>query len=400
VLRSVAGGGSFALRASLPRDSVSYSDNNLANGTYAYRLEVYNGAGSDQTVATLAIDVSAPVVAVATSEITVAGSVQSGSYLNTQVSAGSEQLKERQSGGKRSLRVSSLDHSWTIPGVVPAASVELYLRAYAPLNGEDEDFVFTYSVDDGAEQPAGMVVSGAAADAWTIPLPNTTNGTVVVRVVDSDRTAGNGGTDTVTIYEMHVTSGGSPADQPPAVGISDPAGDTTIVVGTMLTLSGTVTDEDTNLVAELFWTSSLDNDLGKSPSMDVMLSEGSHLVTAQVTDSAGQLGKDSVTVNVVAAGSELTATGIDSISRADLPAGVKVEITGTGFTGVPTVTFQNGSGPTPSAADVTLVDAWTLSATVSGKSGPRKSRDWDVVVTLANGVNAVCAGCLTITISP
>ena len=90
VMRSVDGG-VFALRANLPRNSVSYSDNNLANGTYAYKLELYNGAGTVQTAATPAIDVSAPVVAVATSEIPMTGSGLSVSYLDTQAPAGSAQ---------------------------------------------------------------------------------------------------------------------------------------------------------------------------------------------------------------------------------------------------------------------------------------------------------------------
>jgi hypothetical protein len=74
-----------------------------------------------------------------------------------------------------------------------------------------------------------------------------------------------------------------------------------------------------------------------------------------------------------------------------------VTITGTGFTDVPTVTFQNGSGPTPSATSVTLIDAKTLTAVVSGSSGgPKKLQTWDVVVTNPGGANAVCTDCLII----
>ena len=62
-----------------------------------------------------------------------------------------------------------------------------------------------------------------------------------------------------------------------------------------------------------------------------------------------------------------------------------------------TVTFQNGSGPTPSATNVTWIDAQTLTATVSGSSGgPPKPRYWDTVVDNPGGAGAVCAGCLVI----
>ncbi len=557
IMRSVDGG-VFALRANLPRNSVSYSDNNLANGAYAYKLELYNGAGTVQTPATPAIDVSAPVVAVATSELTSAGSVLSGSYLDTQVAAGSEQLKERHSGGKPSRRVSSLDHSWTIPGVAPSATVALYLRASAPFNADDEDFVFTYTVNGGSPQPIGTLQNGTGTQTWAIALPNDTDGTVVVQVVDTDHTAGNGGTDTVTVYEIHVTSAGSLGDLPPEVAITEPAGGTTIPVGTELVFSATVTDEDTNLAAGLSWNSSIQGPLGSSASVAPTLTlEGAHVVTASVMDTASQLGADSVTVmvlpldgtaptitapgavgaeatgpgtavalgtptvsddidpspsvtndapesfglgltvvtwtatdasgnsasdtqnvtvsdtaapaiallgdnpasvvvgafytdagataadrvdgnvtggiatgglpldtsaagarsvtysvtdlagntgqasrtvNVLEAGSVLSVTGVSpgSISRGALPGGVSVTITGTGFSAGATVTFLNGSGPTPSASGVTLIDAGTLEVTVTGKSGPRKPRVWDVVVTLPGGMNAACADCLTI----
>ena len=155
VLRS-ENGGDYALRASLPRDSEFYSDNNLANGTYEYMLELYNGKGEVRTTATPAISVTAPVVAVATSEISMTGSVQSGSYLDTQASAGSEQIREQHQGGKPSRRVSELDHRWTIPGVVPSATVELYLRASAPSNGAQRTDPLTeeiYELADAGRTP-------------------------------------------------------------------------------------------------------------------------------------------------------------------------------------------------------------------------------------------------------
>ncbi|MCH8038167.1 MAG: HYR domain-containing protein, partial [Proteobacteria bacterium] len=401
----------------------------------------------------------------------------SGSYLDTQAPPVSERLSEQHSGGKPSRRVSSLDHRWTIPGVVPSATVELYLRASAPSNGDDEDFDFTYSIDGGPEVPIGTLLNGGGTQDWTKSLPNDTDGTVVVRVVDTDRTAGNGGTDAVTVYEIHVTSAGSLGDLPPEVAITEPAGGTTIPVGTELVFSATVTDEDTNLAATTSWNSSLDGALGGPASIAVTLSQGTHVVTASVMDSASQPGSDSVSVlvlppdttppvitapadvtaeatgsatvvalgtptvsddidpspdvsndapasfplgltvvtwtatdasdnttsdtqevTVVETGTALSVTGVspNEIVRTSLSGGVLVRITGNGFTASATVTFLNGSGPTPSASSVTLIDAGTLEVTVTGKSGPRKPRVWDVVVTLPGGVNAACAGCLTI----
>ena len=61
-------------------------------------------------------------------------------------------------------------------------------------------------------------------------------------------------------------------------------------------------------------------------------------------------------------------------------------------TAASTVMFHNGSGPTPSATSVPMIDAEALTTVVSGNSGgPRKPRFWDVVVTLANEVNHATA---------
>ena len=61
-------------------------------------------------------------------------------------------------------------------------------------------------------------------------------------------------------------------------------------------------------------------------------------------------------------------------------------------TAAPTVTFQNGSGLAPSATSVPMIDAETLTVEVSGNNGgARKPRYWDVVVTLANGVDNATA---------
>ncbi len=116
-----------------------------------------------------------------------------------------------------------------------------------------------------------------------------------------------------------------------------------------------------------------------------------------MSDAAGNEGQATRTVNVVEAGSVLTVTNIDPISRGSLPGGATLTITGTGFVDPSTVTFLNGSGPTPNASNVTWGNAQTLTAEVSGKSGPRKARSFDVVVTSPDGTNAVCVGCLKIT---
>jgi hypothetical protein len=303
VLRSSNGGASFGNVATLPANSEHYSDNNLGNGSYIYKLELFNSAGTTPSNITDPIEVAAPTVAVATSESTGLGSIASGSYLDTQTVAGSETLQEQHSGGKPNNRQSYLDHSWYVTGVVPGASIELYLSASAPANGELDDFVFTYSVDGGPPNLIGTVVNGTA-QAFTVALDPTTGGTVEVNVVDSDPdTRGARNTDSVTIHEISITSAGDPGEQAPVVEIVAPADGTAVPGGTELVLEATADDfEDGDVSAGISWSSDVDGYLGTGPNQPATLSGGTpavtHLVTASVTDSASNTSMTSILVHV------------------------------------------------------------------------------------------------------
>ncbi len=85
---------------------------------------------------------------------------------------------------------------------------------------------------------------------------------------------------------------------------------------------------------------------------------------------------------------EVTVSSIDPNS-ALAGSVVPVTITGSGFAADMGVSFENGSGPRPTASNVSVIDANTITATVSVKSGGGGSaRVWDVRVgsgVLADG---------------
>lgn len=86
---------------------------------------------------------------------------------------------------------------------------------------------------------------------------------------------------------------------PPVVEIVQPDADPEVVEGTVLTFVGTATDEEQNdISASLTWASSLDGELGTGPTVSELLSQGTHDVTATVTDSDGLEGEATVTVTV------------------------------------------------------------------------------------------------------
>ncbi len=76
-------------------------------------------------------------------------------------------------------------------------------------SGEGDEFVFAYSTDDANYTDMLTVTKTIDDDGYqTFALPADTNGTVYVRVIDTDQTPGNNVLDTIFIDEMFVRSSG------------------------------------------------------------------------------------------------------------------------------------------------------------------------------------------------
>jgi hypothetical protein len=97
---------------------------------------------------------------------------------------------------------------------------------------------------------------------------------------------------------------------PPTVTITAPADGSSFTAGSSISFAGTASDaEDGDLTASLNWVSDIDGAIGSGGSFSAGLSDGTHLITADVTDSGSLLGSDSITVTVSAA-STTTFTNI------------------------------------------------------------------------------------------
>jgi subtilisin family serine protease len=96
--------------------------------------------------------------------------------------------------------------------------------------------------------------------------------------------------------------GGGGGNTAPVVTITSPADGASFDSGTSISFAGTATDEGGDLAGQLKWTSSRDGPIGTGASFDAVLSDGSHTVTAEVTDSGGLTGSASITITVVAGG--------------------------------------------------------------------------------------------------
>jgi PKD repeat protein len=125
-------------------------------------------------------------------------------------------------------------------------------------------------------------------------------------------------------------------------------------------------------------------------------SDGTYTVTLTVTNDSSATDSESQYASV----SPSTTFAVDSITPNSVSAGssVDVTITRSGFESGTDVALENGSGPTPSVSNTTVVDGTEITATISTKSGgPPRNRVWDVRVTNPDGTSDVLADGCTVT---
>jgi len=114
----------------------------------------------------------------------------------------------------------------------------------------------------------------------------------------------------------------------PAVTITAPADGTTVDEGTAVTFTGTAIDApDGDISADLAWESTIDGPIGTGATFDVVLSPGTHTITASVTDSHGNTGTASITVTVNPLPPVVTIT--EPADGTEVDEGATVVFTGT-----------------------------------------------------------------------
>jgi hypothetical protein len=85
---------------------------------------------------------------------------------------------------------------------------------------------------------------------------------------------------------------------PPVVSITSPANGSSATQGSPVAFSGSATDsEDGDLTASLSWESDLDGSIGSGAGFSILvLSAGTHTITASLTDAHGAPGSDQITL--------------------------------------------------------------------------------------------------------
>ena len=186
-------------------------------GNYTVSLTVTDSDGATG-VTSANISVTEPpdfVDYTANGQIAVSGTV-TGSFTDTQTdNSVSQSVRERLSGGKKQNRYSFLEHKWTFQ-VSPSAGFVFNLNAWSSGSSDGDSFVFAWSSNDSNYTDFLTINSTNQGTTQAVVLPITLNGTVYIRVRDSDRTALNTNLDTVYDDHMYIHSETAPGSPPVA----------------------------------------------------------------------------------------------------------------------------------------------------------------------------------------
>lgn len=89
-------------------------------------------------------------------------------------------------------------------------------------------------------------------------------------------------------------------NQPPVVSIANPTDGSSYTINDTVVLTGTATDaEDGDISTNVDWTSNIEGALGTGESLSVTgLMLGNHIITAEVSDSAGTTVSDTVSITI------------------------------------------------------------------------------------------------------
>jgi len=211
-------------------------------------------------------------------------------------------------------------------------------------------------------------VAGTAALVWA-KNPTWSNDAVRTQLQNTADDLGATGWDSKYGYGLvdAVEAAGvetTPPNEPPTVSITSPADGSIFDSGATILFEGTASDpEDIDLTASLVWTSSIDGQIGIGGNFSTDLSDGTHTITVDVTDSGGETGSASIGITV-----GTPSTNIMHVS--DIYMSLK--IAGINVNAISTVTiFDANSNP---------VEGATVSGTWSGLTN-----DSDSGVTNADG---------------
>jgi len=111
-------------------------------------------------------------------------------------------------GGSPSTKFSRLEHRWSFT-LAAGSTIELHVEGFRSSSTDGDDFRFEWSTNGGTTFTPVTMASLPFADGdidLVGNLPGTVSGSVLIRVVDTDRTAGHQALDSVALDEVFLRS--------------------------------------------------------------------------------------------------------------------------------------------------------------------------------------------------
>ena len=185
-------------------------------GTFGATLTVTDNLGAEATLAVATIDVTQPPIidSITSADIFSAGTVLHSHTATHSLDGTSQEITERESGGKKSSRYSFAQHSWQV--IVPAGNSTVSVNGYRGPSGDGENFRLSYSID-GQSGSVGTL-TGTSSTLSSAPFDHG-SGTVTITLVDTDQSQGNRSLDTAYIDQIFVrtrSDGGGVVTVPPS----------------------------------------------------------------------------------------------------------------------------------------------------------------------------------------
>lgn len=293
------------------------------------------------------------------------GSLGSGNTMNVSLSVGTHTVTASVTDS------GSVSDSASISITVNAGNTAPVATITAPSNGTTVDdgtsLTFSGTATDTEDDDSTLILNWSsdldgdfgAGTSVAVTLSIGTH-TITASTVDSEGLSGST-TISVTVASTNTA---------PLVTISTPADGTSINQLASLTFAASATDfEDDDTTLAIDWSSNIDGSLGTGDSVVAVLSVGTHLITASVTDSDNLAGTDTVTVTVISTAPIVTITA---------PADGTSVIEGETLTFTATATDAEDD-------DSSLIINWT--SDIDGDFGSGTSID----ATLSIGTHAVTA---------
>ena len=141
---------------------------------------------------------------VASGESSRAGTV-TGTFSMTQADDGvAQRIMEKESGGKANKRYSYLEHRWTF-SLPSSQGYVVHANAWSGGSSDGDTFRFEYSTDGGRRWYSMFTVSStSSSNAQSFAIPGTQSGTLLVRVIDTNRVAGQLSLDSVYVDHLYL----------------------------------------------------------------------------------------------------------------------------------------------------------------------------------------------------